>query len=119
MLYLFQDTASGALVEAYFPMAEAPELGSVVEVDGRALKRLPSQLQAAVQKDPRHIAYSLRQKGDTPEHLQKLVPHWTDEGPVSKPVFHTVAEIRNFEAATDGAFNYGLRHKLVKPQGTP
>lgn len=117
MLYLFEDTATGEPVEVWYPMAEAPELGSIVEHEGRRLKRRPSALQVVAEPDFRHVAYSLRQKGDTPEHLQADVPHWTDEGPCSKPLFINKQEILEFNAKTDGAFAYDLRPKIQQPIG--
>jgi hypothetical protein len=123
VLYLFQDTASGELVEAYFPMAEAPALGSVIEHEGRALKRLVSAPQVLVEPDFRHVARSLRARHHTPEHLQKDVPHWEQmPSGIEFPCFHTKGEIIEYESKNPDSFSYDMRAPIRTPaalsQGT-
>lgn len=115
MLYLFQDTESGEFIELSMPMAAAPPLGSLVEHEGRTLKRRASMPQVLVEPDLRHVARTLRARQHTPEHLQKHVPHWERTGSgLEFPRFDTKSEIAEYEARSEGAFHYDHRPKIQK-----
>lgn len=49
MIYEFRDNETGVIVEAGYPMGEAPQIGSVVEIDGRACTRIASRFGGAEQ----------------------------------------------------------------------
>jgi len=56
-LYDFVD-ADGEPLELYLPMAEAPELGSTTEIDGREVTRVVTPPRTAVRPDRHFVAWS-------------------------------------------------------------
>jgi len=60
--YLFvTDDEEERFVEEFFHMAEAPELGSVIEINGVRCRRIPSLPIGVVQKDRHFASVSLPQ----------------------------------------------------------
>jgi hypothetical protein len=50
MIYPFQRLSDGLYVEAFYPMADAPEIGSTVQIDGAECRRLPSVVEQMNEK---------------------------------------------------------------------
>lgn len=89
MLYLFEDRATGEVVEIYFPIGKAPKIGSVKRIKGRELVRVPVVPQGLVRPDAKFVSHSL------PRHW----PHAKDHEPgTGKPRFNSIHEVREAEA---------------------
>lgn len=58
MIYLFRDEQTGEIVERWYPMAEAPEIGSTVEGH---LTRLPSRTENMVVPNVHFVSHQLPQ----------------------------------------------------------
>ncbi len=51
--------ANGDVVQKFFSMADAPEIGATVEIDGEPARRLPPRLAGASVKNYEHVSYSI------------------------------------------------------------
>jgi len=134
-IYPFE-APDGAVVERYFPMAEAPEIGSSVldhEQPDRMLVRLPSETKKAIVADYSHVASSVPRVHDprqvaarrryeasiatTPEEREaclKSADEWSRSKPLwhrttanGKPVFANKREVQEFQARTGGRYGWG------------
>lgn len=92
------ETQDGQVIDLYFPMSEAPEIGSQIEVDGQKLTRLPPQLKVTTGKTYAHVAQSLAL-------WDPHAPHHTPEG---KPYFNNKKEVMDYQAKTNGRWKWDL-----------
>lgn len=101
MRYEFQDTKTGELVEVNFPMKDAPPIDSIIEHEGRWLKRVPS-LPADVAVDNFTPFSSIQ----LPLH-DPAAPHHDPKG---RPTFLTRQEVRDFSRATKDRGNHHFEY---------
>lgn len=91
MIYEFVDLESGARVEVSMPMRDAPPIDSIIEHDGRRLKRVMSA-PASVAVDDFTPFSSIQMERNHPDapRLDKF----------GRARFNTRQEVREFEAKT-------------------
>lgn len=114
-LYEMQDVESGSVDEIYFPMAEAPEIGSQVLVGERPMVRIvrAASVQASVHKDTHIEALSLprMQRTRTGWAAPSDCP-WYPKGQKCNargaPVFDSITKRDEFLAHSEGRYGYGL-----------
>lgn len=113
-IYEFVDLESGAPAEAYFPMAEAPEIGSEVDVGGRRMRRVVSLNFQTSAKPTFYLpgAPSLpRARWDGHKWLPPQDEPW--HPPTQKydakgrPVFESLKSREEFLARGEGTYAYG------------
>lgn len=106
--YCFVDEATGEPVEHYLPMAEAPRIGDVVEIEGRRLRRLVSPLQYDTENLERWRFESIS------------APPWAPGAPSYNPEsgaprFSSRAQVREFLARNQDGPNATLGWTGRKP----
>lgn len=115
-MYEMQDTESQAIEEIYFPMADAPEIGSVRVIGGREMRRIiqadgfqtsakPTLCIEGALSLPRatRSAQGWKPPSDEPWHSPKQ--QYDHKG---RPVFTTVAQKDDFLARSNGKYGYGI-----------
>lgn len=103
MLYEFEDVATGRVVELAMPMRDAVGIGTVIEHEGRKLRRIPSMVAAAVAPDLHFTSHQ----------LPKRWKHAKQHNPDGTCRFGSHAEVREAIArAKDNgeAVSYGEAH---------
>ena len=135
MIYLFEDPR-GNVVERFFSMSEAPEIGSMVadpDHPDEEIRRLPSSCTRPIKLEYSHVAHSLPRVHDPrrvaalreaeaarepdPEKRQELrksadewrrsEPVWKHTTPDGKPVFTSKAQVQEFQARTGHRMGWG------------
>lgn len=86
-------TSDGRDIDLYFPMSEAPEIGSTIVVDGQELTRLPSAT-AGRGTEEGSVGYSL-------PLWDPAAKHHTPEG---RPAFPSKQDRLNYQARTNGRY---------------
>lgn len=127
-LYAFQ-TMLGEEVERFFSMADAPEIGSLIQdPEHGELMRLPSSMGQPVIPEYRHVASSLPRVHDPRQVVARRLAEaraekdpvereallksadswsraekfWKNTTPEGKPVFTSKAQVEEFRARTEG-----------------
>ena len=96
-IYSFKDSETGQTAERFYPLAEMPRIGDIVEEDGRKLVRIVDQPRIVVSKDHSFVARSLnRWDPDAPRHNEQ-----------GQPVFHSKKEVKEYVASQEGDMTYG------------
>lgn len=85
MMYEFQEVAGTRVVERFYSMAQAPDIGEIVLIEGMPFRRIISSPQVDV-KVFDHVAINL------PKWC-KGAPHYTDNG---CPAFQSQREVQEF-----------------------
>ena len=126
----------GDVVERWFPMAEAPEIGSIVEdVDWGSITRIPSgSPRKGIVRDYACVAHSLPRVYDPravakrrereaarerdPAQREALLksaeewrgsePIWKKVTPEGKPVFETKRDVEEFQARTGNRYGFNV-----------
>lgn len=91
MIYEFVDVENGARVEVSLPMSDAPPIDSLIEHEGRWLKRVAS-IPADVAVDNFTPFTSLQ--------MPRNDPACRHHDAMGRPVFYTRDDVRHTEAAT-------------------
>jgi len=101
-IYIFE-TAAGDVVERYFPMAEAPEIGATVLDDAAGpILRLPSVPAGKdIVRDYRCVGHSLPRI--SPNDPDPIWPHFTPDG---KPTFTSKAQVQEYSARTGRRYQW-------------
>lgn len=115
--YDFEDATTGEPVQVYIEsMADAPDIGKVIQVEGRSLKRVwrpeESRVQVSVPRDVRFVSQSLPPVVDSDG---KPTGHWDPETKYVKdrrstdygqPYVESKRDITALEKGSDGEFRY-------------
>lgn len=84
-LYPFEDVETGARVEEFLSMSQAPEIGSVVEIDGRRLRRIVTAVAVGQGAPSRSSAGKKRSLHMGPRHgghfESHQLPRWDPRAP--------------------------------------
>ena len=91
--YPFMDVETGDPVDEFFPIADAPEIGSVVEVEGRKLKRLVSRM-----SKPKITNYAF--KGYSLPREDPKNPKWPCDA-TGVPLFESRAQVKEYAARSE------------------
>ena len=98
MIYEFE-SEKGERLELYYPMAEAPPIGTVVDVEGVPYRRIPSM--PAVQQDDKPVISNTSPRWHgMKEKKGGFYRHYTKDG---KPIIDSRAARR--EAQSSGALH--------------
>ena len=94
-LYSFEDLKTGERAEHFFHMADAPEIGATVRIEGRRWRRVP-EIHAPGASVPSYesIAYS-------PRDWHPAAKRHTPDG---RPVFTSRKEVEEFQARSEGEY---------------
>jgi hypothetical protein len=89
-IYQFRDEQSGEIVDRYYAMADAPEVGSVTDEDGNRLCRIVSE-QAGIVHEYRHVSHSL-------PRVDPNDPYWPHFDEKNRPVFTSKKQVGELQA---------------------
>lgn len=114
-LYDMQDTESGVVDEIYFPMADAPEIGTVRDIEGRKMRRIiqPDSVQRGIVNDTFIEALSLpkmqrTREGWKPPADEPWYPKDQKCNAKGVPVFESARKRDEFLAHSEGRYGYGI-----------
>lgn len=101
MIYEFRDMATGEVVERHYRAADVPAVGTIIEADGRTLERIYSTPAGAAVDNftPFKSVQMPRNHPDAPRVDKR-----------GRAVFHSRAEVREFEAKTKGSGGCEFRY---------
>lgn len=110
-IYEFENE-DGVIEEHFFPMKDAPSIGSKVVIDERLLRRLPPHPQISVERDHHFVAYSQPTCEPDGSVAPGVVPAPRyDMDPKSKTYRHALfaskGEVKRYVKDTDGRVTYG------------
>lgn len=101
MIYEFSDEQTGEAVELWMPMSEAPRIGSVIEHEGRKLRREISSVLGFKREEICFASHQLP-KGDI--HHKRAGGAFDDK---NRPVFTNRKQAQEYAARTEGVTTYG------------
>ncbi len=101
MIYVFTDEATGEEVELLMSMEEAPQLGAVIEHEGRTLRR---NVTAATGSGREEINFVSRQLPRWDKHHGEAGGKFDRRG---RPVFTSRQQAKEYGARTEGLTTYG------------
>lgn len=131
------ERSDGEIVERFYWMGEAPEIGSVrpdPETPGMTIRRLPSETRRSIVADYAHVASSVPRVHDprqvaarrryeariatSPEEREaclKSAEEWESSKPLwnkttanGKPIITSKKEMQEFSARTGGRYGWGV-----------